>query len=270
MIRIWSIRHLSQNDSTSVMAQAQFRGSWHPWARKSMVHVHRLLGWHVAVLWRSLWEQAQQSKTKQYYTLEVITSGCKGVIRNIHMDTAMECTDSVSPRQEALESPNHLINNTQGVPHMPPEPPSAQGSKGAHLLLATAVIFLLKQWQARPLAGMHCPSADFSELCWFKWQDSGLISPRWYWKWRRAGPAKSLSLFSHRGYGLSHSWLPANTLLWAVLDSRRADEVQQSHLANIQVRQSLLELHIHSNKEPKLQGSGPTISCYHKRVKPLN
>lgn len=45
--------------------------------------------------------------------------------------------------------------------------------------------------------------------------------------------------------------------------SSGADEVQPSRLAAIQVRQPLLELHIHSNKEPKLQGSGPTIGCYH-------
>lgn len=59
-------------------------------------------GSHAQVTWvthsSSLWEQAQQLKPKQHYTLEVITKGCKGVIRNIRTDTAMECTDTVSLR----------------------------------------------------------------------------------------------------------------------------------------------------------------------------
>lgn len=53
MIRMWSILHLSHDDSPSAMAEAQLRPNWHLWARKSTVHVHRLLGWHKAVLCRN-------------------------------------------------------------------------------------------------------------------------------------------------------------------------------------------------------------------------
>lgn len=102
--------HLSQNTSPLVTAAAHFRASCNPRASQSSSCAQ--------VTWvpqgSSPWEQVWQLKAKQHYTGQVITRGCKGVVSNIHMDTATECTDT-GRRPWRAQTETYY---TQGAPHL--------------------------------------------------------------------------------------------------------------------------------------------------------
>lgn len=168
MIRMWSILHLSHNDSPSAMAEAQLRGKLAPLSQTEHSSCPQ-------VTWvtqsSSLQEQAQQ---RQSYTQS---------LRPSHK--AAEESPEISiwkllwsawpfPRQE--ENSNHQINSRL---HPRSSPHTTQTTLCPReyrtlLSLTRAVRFFLKQQQARLLIRVQSPSADFSELCLFKRQDSGI------------------------------------------------------------------------------------------------
>lgn len=139
---MWSALHLSLNDSPPVTAEAKRQ------LARPRQEEH---GSSAQVTWvahgSSLQEQVQQ-----HYTLEVSSR----VVRNIHMDTTMECTVSLQGRR-LLESPNHLSGtvHTSSSPHTTWTSKAAQGT---HFLLPWLLDSFLNNQKPDAYLGCSIPA----------------------------------------------------------------------------------------------------------------